>query len=360
MSNTGSGNKGDEIVSLEDLLKSDGMPSAPGATPSSDGTKAAGVSAKGAPYQNPIDIDLARVDALLDAEDPTFITKVQELRKEKLTGDIESDSFDDAEFDLLERRNATDTPPPPQPEGPGLKDQLVSFVRQCKAIFKQSGGATGSSPGSMKLDAKALLMEKPKIWGKAAIARLKQGAASSKGVLKNFKATPWTMKLAYLGFLSLMALLVLVVTLMIRGRLLPGFEIKFVPTVAADADHAWTIGENEEWDDFYSPLRHPEHVVLLDKVVVNLRRSESSDENPMGYFEFYLELSSHDAAVEVSDRKAEVSDAVQRTAEAISYDEIITAAGKNKLKLVIRKNVNNILTQGRVRKVFYKSVILKP
>ena len=93
---------------------------------------------------------------------------------------------------------------------------------------------------------------------------------------------------------------------------------------------------------------------------MNLRPSESSDENPMGYFEFYLEMNSQEAAVEIGDRMSEVIDSVQRTAESITYDEIITTAGKNKLKLVIRKNVNKVLSEGRVRKVFYKSVVIKP
>jgi flagellar FliL protein len=147
---------------------------------------------------------------------------------------------------------------------------------------------------------------------------------------------------------------------MTSGGLMPDFEVRFVPTVAIEADRSWSFDAREEWDEFNSPLRHPEHVVLLNKVVVNLRPSESSDGNPMGYFEFYLEANSQEAAIEIDDRQAEILDVVQRTVEAITYDEIVTPAGKNKLKLVIRKDLNQVLTKGRVRKVFYKSVVIKP
>lgn len=356
VSNSGSGKNG-EVVSLEDLLKSDAKSaSADGVSPTIADDQPASPPKGSVTYQNPMDADLARVDALLDAEDPTFIAKVQELRKERISGDIESDSFDDDIVDSLERKKAKDTPPPPKPDGPGLKGLIGATGRRLKSYFSQAGGAAAPPSAS----ATSLAAEKPKAWGKAAVEGLKQTATSSKGLVKNVKEMPLSLKLAYAGLAAFMVLLGLVVTLLSGGRLLPDFEIKFVPTVAAGADHAWTIGGTEEWDDFYSPLRHPEHVILLDKVVVNLKKSESSDENPMGYFEFYLELNSREAAVETSDRMSEISDAVQRTAEAITYDEIITPAGKNKLKLVIRKNVNTILTQGRVRKVFYKSVVIKP
>ncbi len=358
MSDSGSGNKGD-AASLEGLLRSDANPAHPDAVAASVLDPAE--TGKGpVPFQSPIDVDLARVDALLDAEDPTFIAKVQELRKEKIIADIEPSSFDDDIVDALERRRANDTPPPPKPDGPGIKGRIGAAVRQAKGFVAQAGDAAGAAAGSLKGDAAALAIGKPKAWGKAAVTGFKQTAASSKEIARGVGRTPWSTRIAYAILAVLMALLGLVVTLLARGWPLPDFEVKFVPTVAAGADQAWAIGDLDAWDDFYSPLRHPEHVVLLDKVVVNLRRSESSDENPMGYFEFYLELSSRDAAVEASDRMAEISDAVQRTAESITYDEVITPSGKNKLKLVIRKNVNNVLTQGRVKKVFYKSVVIKP
>lgn len=322
------------------------------------------------PYQNPItsmEIDLARVDALLDAEDPAFISKVRELREEKIAGDgvdIESESFDDQELELLERRRETEVLPPPSPDGPGLRGLIKGWIRRTKSFFGKLGGTVGNSTGgasvSLLQSVKGILKEGPKAWVQAVLKGFKAGVAGAKYLVGRVKAMPLSTKLGYSAMIALTGLLGFVLTLSVRGRLLPNFEIQFLPTVALEADHAWTIAQNEEWDDFYSPLRHPEHVILLDKVVVNLRKSENSDENPMGYFEFYLELNSRDAAVEAADRKAEISDAIQRTAEAMTYDDIISPAGKTKLKLVIRKNVNNILTQGRVRKVFYKSVVIKP
>lgn len=76
--------------------------------------------------------------------------------------------------------------------------------------------------------------------------------------------------------------------------------------------------------------------------------------------DLYVECSSSAAAIEVKDRESEVRDLFARSIEKMVYDDLITLEGKNKLKLILRKNVNVILTKGRVRQILFGNLVLKP
>jgi flagellar FliL protein len=180
-----------------------------------------------------------------------------------------------------------------------------------------------------------------------------------KNFLSNLKKTSKKTVLSLFVILFLSALCGLILYRTYKGNLLPKNEVSYLRSFETVADHAYKYKEDEPLEEFDSPLRHPEYVFALDKVIVNLK-GKSASSTSMGMFEFYIETSSQEAAVEVSDRENEVRDIVSRTIENISYDEVITPDGKNKLKLLLRVEINKILTQGRVRKVFFKSIILKP
>ena len=80
----------------------------------------------------------------------------------------------------------------------------------------------------------------------------------------------------------------------------------------------------------------------------------------MGAFEFFIEGNSPDVMVEIKDREYEVKDLFQRNSEEMNFDQLETVEGKQLLLEKLRRDVNRILTKGRVRKVFFKTVILKP
>jgi flagellar basal body-associated protein FliL len=98
---------------------------------------------------------------------------------------------------------------------------------------------------------------------------------------------------------------------------------------------------------------------MIERIVANLRRNSPSP-NPMTMMELYIETSSQDAAIELRDREGEARDVIGRTLNRMPYDELTSAAGKNKLKVFLRQDLNSIMTKGRIRRVFFKSLILKP
>ena len=144
-----------------------------------------------------------------------------------------------------------------------------------------------------------------------------------------------------------------------RGSFLPSLQRDFLVSFANVADHSYEIQKGEAWADLNDPLLHPEHIVLIERLIVNLR-APGDGSNPMALIDLYIEAGSQDAAVEVKDRDAAMRDMISRTMEQMTLDELSTDAGKNKLKVFLRKNLNDMMVRGRIRRVYYKSMVIKP
>jgi hypothetical protein len=95
------------------------------------------------------------------------------------------------------------------------------------------------------------------------------------------------------------------------------------------------------------------------KLTVNIKRT-SEHPNPFGAFEIIAGLDSRDTAVEMSDREAEFSDVVQRVLEQESFEDLEKDLGKSRLKGRLMSELNRKLTQGRVKEINFKSLILRP
>lgn len=80
----------------------------------------------------------------------------------------------------------------------------------------------------------------------------------------------------------------------------------------------------------------------------------------MGAFEFFVEGTVNDVIVEIKDREPEIEDLFLRTIEEMNYDQISSGEGKKKLCEILRHEVNKILTKGQVRRIFFKTAIVKP
>lgn len=148
----------------------------------------------------------------------------------------------------------------------------------------------------------------------------------------------------------------------IKGTLLPKTEKLWVANFADHADGTFKYDVNGPVEDFNDPLLHPEFVILIERVVVNLTRTPEAAEaaNPMAAFELYLQTDNQEAAVEIKDRSVEIRDAIARSVERMTYPDLVGEEGKAKLKLLIRKDLNEIITKGKVRRVFFKTIVLNP
>ncbi|MCB9026205.1 MAG: flagellar basal body-associated FliL family protein [Bdellovibrionaceae bacterium] len=140
---------------------------------------------------------------------------------------------------------------------------------------------------------------------------------------------------------------------------IPSFNEPLYTSLELVADKVEVLPEKAEFKYLYRAFPQPEHIVQLDKLVVNLKR-ENIHSTPMAAIEFFVELDSKETAIEIKDREKQVLDVVQRAVEEFTYRELTSHAGVIKMKSQVRSVINDVLNQGRVNKVYQKTMILKP
>jgi flagellar basal body-associated protein FliL len=126
------------------------------------------------------------------------------------------------------------------------------------------------------------------------------------------------------------------------------------------ADQSFAISDTEEREPFYDNLRMGNHLFLVPKMVVNLKKSARSSDTPMGAFEFYVEGTNQDVLIEIKDREVELRDLMYRTLESFNFEQADSPDGKELICEKLRKELNAVLSQGKIRKVWLKTAIVKP
>jgi flagellar basal body-associated protein FliL len=239
----------------------------------------------------------------------------------------------------------------------------LPWTKRLRRLRLATSQAFGGGHATMAFRAKAWANWFLKTGLKAGLANgawlAKAGLAAIAAKIARVWALPAQAKLilASLGLLFAMALAL--IGALLSGRHLPGFELPLLTSLAEVADARFALEPGAKMEEFDSPMRAAEHIVLLDKTVANLRREPDSGPTPMGLFEFYLEASSQEAAIEIENRKAEITDVIHRAVASMSFEELATKNGKEKLRLIMRRDINAVMTKGRVRRINYKTFILK-
>ncbi len=183
--------------------------------------------------------------------------------------------------------------------------------------------------------------------------------ATSDG-MREFSYWPAKKRMATFGLIFGVIVTVGFVFLAATRPLLPKRTELFISSLEESADSVHTYDPIKGVEPFYDSSRASQNLMSLEKIVVNIKHSSQSGPNPMAAFEFYVEGNSPDVMVEVKDREYEVRDLFQRNAEEMTFDQLETPEGKQLLLEKLRREVNRILTKGRLQKVFFKTVILKP
>lgn len=124
------------------------------------------------------------------------------------------------------------------------------------------------------------------------------------------------------------------------------------------ADHAYSLSVEEARERIDETLFQPNYIVLLDKVVANIKGEPGT--NPMLVVEFYLQTTGRNAAIEIRRRQRELIDVIQQDLESKSYAFLLTPQGKNRMKSDIKKKLNPYINEGRIKQVFIRTLIFKP
>jgi flagellar basal body-associated protein FliL len=298
--------------------------------------------------ENGVEID---ADAILAAEDPSFLSGLAELQKDK--------SIDKANLEGIS----------------GLSDaevMLSEFGPIRRFFFRFVPGLLAGLLFQRKLRAKIRIFLlnnlNPKVlilaFGKSALKVLKHSGYFLKnlllGMIQVIKKLSAKQKLAFLGLLILTGASAYGLRWISKKQIFSKETDPFIGSMLAVGTEAYLYNQETGLEYFYDSLRVSQNVMYLPKTVANLRRSEGSGALPMVAFEIYLEGISPEVIVEFKDREVEMRDLIQRLTEEVTFDQLDTEDGKRHFLETIRREVNLVLTTGRLRKVYFKTFVLKP
>jgi flagellar basal body-associated protein FliL len=321
-------NSSDEIP-LDELIRSEGKADQ-GALPS----ESPGEAAVPAP---------SSLDEALAVEDPDFAKSIGEITIQQVeaAAEVEIDPLDLAEALKMELPTKS------------LKGRFQKSITKARARLDHF--LSGMSVERLKTGGREFSANAAESSKAAAVASL----AFVKTRFSDIRAIPRSTKLLFLATLTVGTASIFVFKAVLSGPLLPSLRTEYLSSFAEVSNKSYAYDSQEPLDDFADPLYQPEYMVELKRLVVNLR-SPDGRSNPMGLFEFYLESNTQDGAIELRDREVEVRDVISRTIESMPYEELSTTVGKSKLKSAMQRNLNQLLTKGRVRRVYYKTLVIKP
>lgn len=184
-----------------------------------------------------------------------------------------------------------------------------------------------------------------------------EGASS---VAYSFKKLNWKLKIFALGLVLMAAGTGFFIHRAVTHGFFHGHDELFMPSLERIASEVQIYDPKKDVEPFYGNLRATSNILMMPKMVVNLRKSVQSGPNPMGAFEFYIEGMAPEVTVEVKDREVEIRDLMQRVIEEFTFDQVDSMDGKKLLLEKLKKEINAVLTTGKLKKVSFKTVIIKP
>lgn len=187
-------------------------------------------------------------------------------------------------------------------------------------------------------------------------------AKKYKKAKKNIKAyskLSWKIKLLFVFTVVVLITVFQLLNKIFNRELIPKIEQVYVINFDEVADHIFELSEDEEWEAFRSPLRHPEYIVKFEKMFIILKSFTKRDFQPTLILSLYVEANSQDAARELKDRQAEFYDIIARTFEGIKRENLSDTNGKMRAKKVIKKEMNKAMTKGKVVKIYYRDFLVK-
>ncbi len=335
------------LPSVDDLLRAPTDPAAPAPAPS---PAALGMTPQ-SDDEEIIDFDPEMVDQVLEAEDPNFAAELKEIKASEFKTNVAIEAVDIEAF---------------LREGEAIKSQQPAAQKlSLKERFQ--GGYDRWHAGTSKLidDFQNGSVAVTKGAGHLLLSFFKNLLKYSLGAVGKFFS--WIRNLPKRT--KLLSLSVLVLAFASAFSMYMSFKIHFLPQMGKEyltgfADHAsetYEYKDDDSKETFDSEIRHPEHMYEVEKIVVNLKGRANSAHLPMGLFEFYIELNSQEATVEMGDRKTETRHIIARVLEQLTYEELVSPQGKSKLKFIVRNELNNFLSKSHhVQQIYIKTFVLKP
>lgn len=138
------------------------------------------------------------------------------------------------------------------------------------------------------------------------------------------------------------------------------WSLPYLSSLEGIADHKFNYSSDSKIIRYDNDLLLPQYTVLINKIVVNIRPGKLSTKNPMIAFDLYVRTDNEEASIEIKKREKQFQDHIQRFCEGLNYDQIMTEEGKQTWKNRMKRELNLILNTGRVKDIFFKTLLIKP
>lgn len=240
-------------------------------------------------------------------------------------------------------------------------DQILAEqqARTLKARFRRGVKRVRRIVANLLVSARLFVTNELPVLGKLLLARLKEGLGHAKEGLRQFGFKPLKYRLMVFAFIAICLGVGTAIALLVK-RGIPEPDKLFMESIEEIADSTEEFDPAKDLEVYYDSVRATQNILVIPKLVVNLKRVATSGQNPMLAAEFFIEGNSPDVVVEIKARETEFRDVFMRTMEESNAADLETAGGKQKLLDRLVREANRLATKGRVKKVYYKTIILNP
>lgn len=305
------------------------------------------------------EIDVDDIDLFLDQQDPHFKLAMDSIGQdtELSAVDVEADDAAQAYYEELEKwKNSSGLPKlifRIFPVAPRVSLAIKNLFFKAKRVLI----ANWIRFKNWSHDFILRTVKQTSVRIKEGIQRTSQG--TKKG-LRDYKFMSWKLKLQLYATLLLGVGGVVGVYLVYKGKIIPNDHDLFIATMEDVATGSYHYSPNESQEHFYDNIRSVPNLFLIPKIVTNIKPSSQSGPTPMMAVEFFAEGFNPEVIIEMKDREAQLRDLSQRTIEDFTFDELESQTGKQKMIVVLTRELNRVLTTGQVKAIRIKTIILKP
>ncbi|MCX7977416.1 MAG: flagellar basal body-associated FliL family protein [Bdellovibrionaceae bacterium] len=282
-------------------------------------------------------IEESQLDALIAAQDPEFALEMEKVFAEGSRADVHLDVLD---LDALLAEEESRT----------FRSRLRR-LRQSLALrwaiwknFLISSVREGIPSALNRL--------------KSAVAAL---SSSISQAIRAFKYYPLHLKLrVYLILLTAFVAFGYLGILWVKRGIIPRESHILTLSLEEFAASAKTF-DPKEMESFYNSRHTVPFIYSMQRMVVNLQKSPASGPSPMVAFALMIDGDSNEALVEFKSRESEMRDIIQ---DFVSETRVENWEGDRGARELLREKlterINRILTEGRIRTVYFDSLIIKP
>ncbi len=156
---------------------------------------------------------------------------------------------------------------------------------------------------------------------------------------------------------GIIAVLIPFAILIYMGKILPRFELPYTLSFQELTKDIYSYPVEGVQVPLFDDYRTQAHTIQFPKTVINLR--SSGDSPSYGEFEFSFVLRDEELSVAIKAKESEIVDLMQRVLEQVTWQELQSPIGKEKVKKIIRHRINEYLQGNVVIGVYYRHVVLE-